>query len=387
MGINKTKNRKGKNRNRNGNGNNRITRKRSGGWPKIPLSIPFSTKKTENIESEPLLTQSSTSTEKPVTDKRQPFYNEFTRDSEQQVSKVQEREDKYKKTGFGKLASNNAANAAALAGTVATAAYVGNVLVGSLAATGVGVPLAGIIGAILVVAQVMAKMAIANSNLKTVLYDVLNIVMHCNKINQVIVLILKEFNDYNEQNQKKKYEIDNEIKDRLNEKLELLFTYLLGIGEKNMIQLLYDSMSTLNIEKKYLDFILEECLQRGMNYEKVINYAEEKQRKKSGLFGRAMGTASRVSKRTIGAQNTINEIIKDLAIINGYFMLMKSQFDMIVHHCERDIDKLVLDGIWKKIEVKPEYKAYLSLDTTEMVSEPDGQLDNDQNPNIEPSNE
>jgi hypothetical protein len=124
-----------------------------------------------------------------------------------------------------------------------------------------------------------------------------------------------------------------------------------------------------------------------MNYEKVINYAEEKQRKKSGLFGRAMGTASRVSKRTIGAQNTINEIIKDLAIINGYFMLMKSQFDMIVHHCERDIDKLVLDGIWKKIEVKPEYKAYLSLDTTEMVSEPDGQLDNDQNPNIEPSNE
>jgi hypothetical protein len=188
--------------------------------------------------------------------------------------------------------------------------------------------------------------------------------MHCNKINQVIVLILGEFNAYNKQLKKKEYEIDSEIEDRLNEKLELLFTYLLGIGEENMIKLLYESMSTLNIEKKYLDFILEECLQRGMNYEKVLKYAEDKDKKKSGLFGRGIAMASRVNKRTLGAQNTINEIIKDLAIINGYFMLMKSQFDMIVRHCERTFETETVKTIWKKIEVKPEYKTYLSLDTS-----------------------
>lgn len=277
------------------------------------------------------------------------------------------------------LASNNTAKAAALAGTVAAAATIGNVLVGSLAATGVGVPLAGIIGAILVVAQVMAKMAVANINLKTVLYDVLNIVMHCNKINQVVVLILREFNGYNKTNSKKQYAIDSEIEDRLNEKLELLFIYLLGIGEKDMIQLLHDSNTTLNIEEKYSDLILEECLKRGMTSEKINEYANKKNKKKSGVFSLAMGTMDRVSKRTIGAQNTINEIIKDLAIVNGYFMLMKSQFDMIVRHCERTItDKVALADIWGKIENRPEYKTYLSLDNSELVDEDSTEPRNDE---------
>ena len=266
-----------------------------------------------------------------------------------------------------KQIKDNASNTVALSSAALTVSYLGNIAVGSLAATGVGIPLAGLIGAILIVAQVMANMAIANSKLKTVLYDVLNIIMHCNKINQVIILILREFNG-KIINGTKPYEIDKEILDRLNEKLELLFTYLLGIGEKQMIKLLYSSFQTLKIEDKYFDFILEECIQRNIQ----ITQKQGDRIKKSnstnspGYLERKLVSVSRMTNRTVWAQYSINEIVKDLAIINGYFMLMKSQFDMIVHHCERTItDKTILDGIWSNIIDKPEYKTYLSLDTTQ----------------------
>jgi hypothetical protein len=360
MGINKTKNRRSKYKNR--NKNNRITRKRGGN----PLKyFGFGSKKTpeppiiNTTVSNPMLEPKFS--ESVITPPDNNFNNQFVTSNGKQPSQVQERE-----MSLSKQASDSALNTAALSSVVLTGSYIGNVAVGALAATGVGVPLAGLIGAILIVAQVMANMAIANSKLKTVLYDVLNIIMHCNKINQVIVLILGEFN-VKIINGTKPYEIDKEILDRLNEKLELLFTYLLGIGEKQMIKLLYSSFQKLKIEDKYFDFILEECIQRNIQItqEQGDRIKKSNSTNSPGYLERKLISVSRMTNRTVWAQYSINEIVKDLAIVNGYFMLMKSQFDMIVHHCERTItDKTILDGIWGNIMKDDVYRSYLSLDTT-----------------------
>jgi hypothetical protein len=358
MGINKTKNRRGKYKNR--NKNNRITRKRGGG---IQSFFGFGSKQNQpeptnnNAVFNPIVQDNSS-----LTDITSPGNNQFNDEfmtNGKEKSQVQQRD-----VSLSKQASYSAAKTAAYSSAALTGAYIGNVAVGALAATGVGVPLAGIIGAILIVAQVMANMAIANSKLKTVLYDVLNIIMHCNKINQVIVLILREFNG-KIINGTKPYEIDKEILDRLNEKLELLFTYLLGIGEKQMIKLLYSSFNNLKIQDKYFDFILEECIQRNITITKQEGDRINKSNTENspGYLKRKLESATRVTNRTVWAQYSINEIIKDLAIINGYFMLMKSQFDMIVHHCERTFDPNTVKTIWDQIIIKPEYKAYLSLDT------------------------
>ena len=138
-----------------------------------------------------------------------------------------------------------------------------------------------------------------------------------------------------------------------------------------MIKLLYSSFQTLKIEDKYFDFILEECIQRNIQItqEQGDKIKKSNSTNSPGYLERKLVSVSRMTNRTVWAQYSINEIVKDLAIINGYFMLMKSQFDMIVHHCERTFEPETVKNIWDQImkeEKNNVYRSYLSLDTTKI---------------------
>jgi len=224
------------------------------------------------------------------------------------------------------------------------------VVISVLASSGVGLPLAGALTAILFVANSMTKMAIANKKLIAALLDVLNIVTHCDKLNSTMKFILEVF-DKNKNIQK--LDMDPEITKRLETKLNNILTFLVNLSTNEMLDVLS--------KDKQLNDKVKELIQ-----------AEVVKRKDSNIFERAKNTSMRVLDRTVKAETKINEILRELTMINGYFMLMKSQFDMIIQRHERVLSDDDKKNIWLEIEAKQmgddnkdtnRYNNYLSLDT------------------------
>lgn len=262
-------------------------------------------------------------------------------------------------------ASIKAKNSAELATAAATATYIGYAAVAGLSATGVGVPVAGALAAVLLIANSMSYMKIANIKLKTVLFDVLNIITHCNKLNSTILIIFNQFNS----NLNKDIKIDPEIYDRLEEKLDLLMKYLIGLSTNSMIKILIKDENLKKFDKVG-KIINDECKKRGMDDCKDDGEDENKPssfKKVIQSVERGIDTSERVINRSVWAQYTINEVVKDLTIINGYFMLMKSQFDMLIQHHERNISDQIKKNIWSEIEKNDLYKSYLTLETKEII--------------------
>ena len=113
--------------------------------------------------------------------------------------------------------------------------YLGYGTVAGLSATGVGIPVAGALAAVLLITNKLLQMKMSNHGLKTVLYDVINIMNHCNNLNSVIVLIIEEFQNIiiKKKLTFKILKIDEEIDIRLKQKLEEIMKYLLSIHAEN----------------------------------------------------------------------------------------------------------------------------------------------------------
>jgi len=273
------------------------------------------------------------------------------------ASKAKEEE----KNTLANLATKSATNTAAIATAAATGTYIGYATIAGLSATGVGIPVAGALAAVLLIANTMAYMAIANSKLKTVLFDVLNIITHCNNLNKTIEIILETFKKIIIKNPLK---IDPEIYDRLKEKLELLMTYLIELATEDMLKIL-EKDEKIQQSDSY-KIIKNECQKRGIKLTLADSVSDKEKSdtifKKPKIISQTIDASGRVLNRTVWAQYTINEVVKDLTIINGYFMLMKSQFDMIIQHYEHNIDSEQRKKIWQTIEQNDSYKTYLSLD-------------------------
>ena len=230
-----------------------------------------------------------------------------------------------------------------------------------LAATGVGIPLAGAITGVLIIAKTIANKQMYHDKLLSVLLDVLNIITHCNKLNLTIVDILKIFNGYGNKDKLKPLQIDNEINERLKEKMLQLIEYLLDLSSTEALQIL---RSDPNLKENALIYnvIKKECTKRGLDVDTG----------KSTSNGYSLDSVAikfndgkRYAKRKVKAEFIISEIVRELTIITGYFMLMKSQFDMLIQQRERHITDEIKKKIWEEIEsTQGLYSSYLSLDMT-----------------------
>ena len=219
---------------------------------------------------------------------------------------------------------------------------IARVAVVGLAASGVGLPLAGVIATALIIANVFAQMNISNLNLKTVMYDTLNIISNSYILNDYINYLeyhMKTFNrntsdnsNTNTDNSTNLPEEPNQIivglKARLKDKIMGLISYLLSIATDDMLISLQRDKSATPAIRELVD-------------------AENANRKGFSSF---MARAGRVVNRTLKADRTTGYIIRDLSIINGYFMLVKSHFDLSLDEFERSLGTERVTIFWKNVK-------------------------------------
>jgi hypothetical protein len=323
-----------------------------------------------------------------------------------------------------------------LAGTIAVTSAAGQAIVAGLAATGVGLPIAGLLGIILLLANKLALLFYYNLQLHSTLLDVLNIVSNCFRLNDLINYttgiftiyffggaddnnnLIDNLNTLNGENkgvyklllekalEKKNNELEKvpdpvpapvlessstqpqqgeiamvkiiekggnpndeedklikwirpnvAIQQRLFDKLNDLTTLLLIIATDDMIRTLYadtqimeSGMSNL-IEKVYKDRDLKTT-------------EEKKNMTRIGRFTRAFGRNSskfvRGFNRFTNGQFLNQQLINELTLVNGFFMLMKAQYDMTIDYYERSMSKEDWTHIWKKyIQNSSVYIEYL----------------------------
>jgi hypothetical protein len=217
--------------------------------------------------------------------------------------------------------------------------------IGALAATGIGIPVAGALTSVLIIAKLMANVRIYNKKLITMLLDVLNIITHGNKLNLAIETVLKYFSEKTNMQIK----IDEEIKIRLNSKLQRLMQYLLNLATDDVIDILNKDNT---LDSKTREIVL----------------AESNKRNEQSFIKRTYSIANRGFNRNIRSEYKISEIGRELTVINGYFMLMKSQYDMLLNHLKHKLPTETFDGVWDEIVKDESYTSYVLLNMEDYLS-------------------
>jgi hypothetical protein len=261
-----------------------------------------------------------------ILDRAKEFVNQTSTflNKKEDKQQLKENAEAYSKTSDLSVGAQNrsdiikAAAGASLLTTIARVAVVG------LSASGAGLPLAGVIATALIIAHVFAEMNISNINLKSVMYDTLNIISNSYILNDYIdyvekhmtnnnILLSQETIDISKKPPENPNQIIVGLKSRLKDKITGLISYLLSIATDDMLASLKRDKSATQAIRDLVD-------------------AENANRK--GFFA-FMARAGRVVDRTLKADRTISYIIRDISIINGYFMLVKSHFDLSVDVFER----------------------------------------------------
>jgi hypothetical protein len=156
---------------------------------------------------------------------------------------------------------------------------------------------------------------------------------------------------------------DPDIQSRLYDKIQYLIVYLFDLSPTKTLQTLYSDASVRN---SGIGRLLEtEFQKRG-----VVNTTGEKDTKIAN-FQKAPGTtmfniaksattmANRAYMRTMEGKTVTNKMVQDLCIINGYFSLMKSQYDFEWDYYARMLKKEEYDRIWSVIQAQQEYKDFM----------------------------
>ena len=70
-------------------------------------------------------------------------------------------------------------------------------------------------------------------------------------------------------------------------------------------------------------------------------------------------TLRRVFMRTVKANTVISRIVQELSVINGFYSIMKSQYDFEMDYYSRILAKEEYTRIWEVIQSQPEYQKFM----------------------------
>lgn len=222
----------------------------------------------------------------------------------------------------------------------ANLAKVGHAVIVGLTLSGVGVPFVGLVGAVFLISNELLKAKETNMMLKNVLNDVLVIITNNFRLYKVINKSIQIIETHNSI---KSFIIDADVIKILYEKMLYLFENLLELSPTEVIKALVNDKS-INSNTELKDIIQAENANRGSGIKNTF-----------ASFGR-------VFRRNVNAEKTINRIIKNISVINGYFMIMKSQFDIATDYYQRNLPAEISAKIWKEIEADQTFKDFLSPD-------------------------
>jgi hypothetical protein len=225
----------------------------------------------------------------------------------------------------------------------ANLAKLGHGVIIGLTISGVGIPFVGLVGAVFIISNQLLKAKETNLTLKNVLNDVLVIITNNFRLYQVINKSIQIIEKHKENhNNIQTFIIDSNVIKILYEKMLYLFENLLEISPTEVIKALVHDKS-INSNRELNNIIQSENANRV------------------GIKN-TFSSLGRVLKRNVNADKTINRIIKNISVINGYFMIMKSQFDIAISYYQRHLPVETSAAIWKEIESGESFKDFLSPD-------------------------
>jgi hypothetical protein len=209
-----------------------------------------------------------------------------------------------------------------------------------LTLSGVGIPFVGLVGAVFLISNQLIKAKENNLTLKNVLNDVLVIITNNFRLYKVINKSIQIFEKHNTI---QPFIIDASVIKILYEKMLYLFENLLEISPTEVITALVNDKS-INSNTELKDIIQIEYKNRN-----------------SGIKN-AFASLNRTFRRNVNSDKTTNRIVKNISIINGYFMIMKTQFDIASDYYQRNLPLETNSKIWKEIEADESFKDFLSPD-------------------------
>ena len=221
-------------------------------------------------------------------------------------------------------------------------AKVGHAVIIGLTLSGVGVPFVGLVAAVFLISNQLLRSKEQNLILRTVLNDVIVIILNNFRLYKVINKSIQIIEKHKEENHNniQSFLIDSDIIKILYEKMIYLFENLLELSPTEVIKELVNDKS-INSNAKIKTIIETENTNR-----------------KTGIMN-TLSSMRRVFKRNVNVEKTTNEIVKNISVINGYFMIMKSQFDLATNYYQRNLPVETSATIWKEIEADESFTDFL----------------------------
>lgn len=240
------------------------------------------------------------------------------------------------------LTLSKGATAATLAtgATIATISNVGYGAVAGLTASGIGIPLAGALAGALLIANKLSNMYITNHKLFPIMYDSMSILSNGYKLHELIESAYKIIQGHLKDTKNillKSIRIDPEILSHISTKVTEVTAYLLKITDENVLTALQTDPDIIN---------------SGFN--KAID-DEIKSRKKD--YFKRVSDAQRKLYRFLYASEYKTDISENLGLINGFFIIIKTQYDFALELYEQEIPQW--KEILKEIHSSDQYISYM----------------------------
>jgi hypothetical protein len=238
---------------------------------------------------------------------------------------------------------------------------VGKITITALAGSGVGIPIAALLAGIFLITNEIAKSQIFNYRLHTIILDVLNIL---NNSMRLFNFIFKSISIIKQENTaQRSIKIDENLICRLKEKLLILFKDILKIAPSKIVIDLYGNNT--NELDKFINTKSNTETNTDINCDKFVDKELVKEimdeiAKRSSRFDK-LQSVGRVIDRNLSIEEKILNITTNLSIINGYFMIMKGDFDITCEYY-RGLNEEEYKRIWQLITNTNEFKEYLEPD-------------------------
>ena len=322
------------------------------------------------------------------------------------ASKANAADNNKTKKNLGSMAGQLSSSAVDAASTAASVAFIGQMAISGLSATGVGLPVAGVLAVTLFLANKLMTMMVNNLMFIGVLFDTMNITTNFYLLYDLIdkrslvlqlalyyskhptdeddmskfyVLVKKEGmgtdldveagidciklrmkNTY-EERKKEKFTyvaLNEEIKERIIDKLSVITKTLMELAPNDVVRMLSKDQTIQN--KSLKDLVAKESATRRLDKPKSMFNSLRK----------GIDKAARGMTRFTSSKYYQDMIVKDLSILEGFFLLLKAEQDEGILLYQ---NKYGTTDWWKKtwdaIEEMKEYRDYLfPLSTEETVN-------------------
>jgi methionyl-tRNA synthetase len=142
--------------------------------------------------------------------------------------------------------------------------------------------------------------------------------------------------------------MNEDIKERIREKIEDLTNLLLKNATDRILDILKNDTDVIN--SGFGEAVKKELTRRNQSMSKTL------------------GKIKRGLDRTVNSSAIQSDILKDLTIINGFFNILKSQYDMTLELYEREFGE-DWNKIWGVIQSTDEYINYMEPKDVRVAAE------------------